>query len=175
MDCRDEKGERTTPGGLPLPRTQLDDGLLLRRRRREQGADLEPAVAAALHARDARRHAEGRLAGGAQVNAQALSCGLPLIITDAPGNVDAGSDGGALIARTNDIDSMADCDFVLIDREVNPVARALRQRGVDVTAIHNHALGDSPRLFYMHFWANDEPVKLAQALKAALDLTNSRP
>ena len=65
-------------------------------------------------------------------------------------------------------------DFVLIDKEVNAVAKTLRQQGVDVTAIHNHALMDTPRLFYMHFWANDDPVKLAQALKAALDQTNSR-
>ena len=65
-------------------------------------------------------------------------------------------------------------DFVLIDREVNAVAKALRQGGVDVTAIHNHALMDTPRLFYMHFWANDDPVKLAGALRAALDQTNSR-
>src|SRR5262249_45430768 len=43
-------------------------------------------------------------------------------------------------------------DFVLIDREVNGVARALREHGIDVTAIHNHGLMDSPRLFYMHFW-----------------------
>ena len=64
-------------------------------------------------------------------------------------------------------------DFVLIDKEVNAVAKALRQHGVDVTAIHNHALMDTPRLFYMHFWANDDPVKLAQSLKAALDVTNS--
>jgi hypothetical protein len=65
-------------------------------------------------------------------------------------------------------------DFVLLDREVNPVARTLRQHGVDVTAIHNHGLLDTPRLFYMHFWAVDEPAKLATALKAALDQTNSR-
>src|SRR6266404_3375848 len=65
-------------------------------------------------------------------------------------------------------------DFVLIDKEVNAVAKVLRQHGVDVTAIHNHALLDVPRLFYMHFWANDDPVKLAQALKTALDQTNSR-
>src|SRR5438094_5059459 len=65
-------------------------------------------------------------------------------------------------------------DFVLIDKEVNAVAKTLRQQGVDVTAIHNHALMDVPRLFYMHFWANADPVKLAQALKAALDQTNSR-
>jgi hypothetical protein len=65
-------------------------------------------------------------------------------------------------------------DFVLLDKEVNAVARILRQHGIDVTALHNHGLMDSPRLFYMHFWANDEPVKLAQGLKAALDRTNSQ-
>ena len=65
-------------------------------------------------------------------------------------------------------------DFVLLDQEVNPVARALRQHGIEVTAIHNHGLADTPRLFYMHFWANDDPAKLAQGLKAALDQTNRR-
>ena len=64
-------------------------------------------------------------------------------------------------------------DFVLIDKEVNAVARTLLQHGIDVTAIHNHGLMDMPRLFYMHFWANDDPVKLAQGLKAALGQTNS--
>src|SRR5438128_7209376 len=64
-------------------------------------------------------------------------------------------------------------DFVLIDKEVNTVAKALRQHGIDVTALHNHGLMDTPRLFYMHFWANDDPAKLAQGLKAALDQTNS--
>src|SRR5215510_13856420 len=64
-------------------------------------------------------------------------------------------------------------DFVLLDKEVNPVARALRQHGIDVTAIHNHGLMDSPRLFYMHFWGHDDAVKLAQGLKAALAQTNS--
>ena len=65
-------------------------------------------------------------------------------------------------------------DFVLIGREVNPVLRALREHGIQVTALHNHALGDNPRLFYMHFWANDDAFKLARGLKVALDLTNSK-
>jgi hypothetical protein len=65
-------------------------------------------------------------------------------------------------------------DFVLVDKEVNPVARVLRQHGIDVTAIHNHGLMDTPRLFYMHFWATDNAAKLASALKAALDQTNSQ-
>src|SRR5262249_59711293 len=65
-------------------------------------------------------------------------------------------------------------DFVLIDREVNPVARVLRQHGIDVTALHNHGLQDTPRLFYMHFWATDDAAKLAQGLKVALDQTTSQ-
>jgi hypothetical protein len=64
-------------------------------------------------------------------------------------------------------------DFVLIAGEVNAVARTLRGHGIEVTALHNHALADSPRLFYMHFWANDDAVKLARGLRAALDQTNS--
>ncbi len=65
-------------------------------------------------------------------------------------------------------------DFVLVDKEVNAVARVLRQQGIDVTALHNHGLMDTPRLFYMHFWATDDAVKLARGLKAALDQTNSQ-
>src|SRR5438093_1108456 len=64
-------------------------------------------------------------------------------------------------------------DFVLLDKEVNPVARTLRQHGIDVTALHNHGLADSPRLFYMHFWATDDAVTLARGLRAAPDQTNS--
>lgn len=59
-------------------------------------------------------------------------------------------------------------DFVLEPNEVNPVLRALRANGIEVTALHNHMLDDQPRLFFMHFWANDDVGKLAQGLKAAL-------
>jgi hypothetical protein len=59
-------------------------------------------------------------------------------------------------------------DFVLTGDEVNPVLRALRQHGIEVTAIHNHMLADQPRLFFMHFWGVDQADKLAEGLKAAL-------
>ena len=65
-------------------------------------------------------------------------------------------------------------DFVLVGPEVNRVARALKEHGIQVTALHNHGLGEEPRLFYMHFWANDDAVKLANGLRAALDQTDSQ-
>jgi hypothetical protein len=66
-------------------------------------------------------------------------------------------------------------DFVLLAAEVNPVIRALREGGIEVTSLHNHLLADEPRLFFMHFWANDDAVALARALRSALDRTGSRP
>ena len=64
-------------------------------------------------------------------------------------------------------------DFVLLGSEVNPVIRALREHGIAVTALHSHMLTEQPRLFFMHFWANEDAVKLAQGLRSAIDLTNS--
>jgi Domain of Unknown Function (DUF1259) len=63
-------------------------------------------------------------------------------------------------------------DFVLTAAEVNPVLRALRENDIEVTAVHNHMLDDQPRLFFMHFWANDDAAKLAKGLRAALDKVN---
>jgi hypothetical protein len=64
-------------------------------------------------------------------------------------------------------------DFVLLGKEVNPVIKALRENGIAVTALHSHMLQEQPRLFFMHFWANDDALKLAKGLRAALDQTNS--
>jgi len=64
-------------------------------------------------------------------------------------------------------------DFVLIAKEVNPVIKTLHDNGIEVTAVHNHMLNDQPRLFYMHFWANDDVNKLANGLKAALGKVNT--
>jgi len=63
-------------------------------------------------------------------------------------------------------------DFVLLSSEVNPVIKALRDNGIEVTALHSHMLTDSPHLFFMHFWANDDALKLARGLRAALERVN---
>ncbi len=66
-------------------------------------------------------------------------------------------------------------DFVMTADEVQPVIAALEANGIQVVAVHNHLLDEEPRLFFMHFWANDEAVKLARGLKAGLDRINSAP
>src|SRR6267378_395053 len=63
-------------------------------------------------------------------------------------------------------------DFVLVAQEVTPVLKTLRDNGIEVTALHSHMLEDQPRLFFMHYWANDDAQKLATGLKAALSKVN---
>jgi hypothetical protein len=60
-------------------------------------------------------------------------------------------------------------DFVMVSSEVNPVIKTLRANGIEVTALHSHMLDEQPRLFFMHFWANDDAIKLAKRLREALD------
>jgi hypothetical protein len=142
------------------------------------GAPTPPAAAAAAPSLDPKEIERSLGRSGRDVGAGVFQVSVPRVesITEngvpllpAMGvvtvlNFQAVADGKAAITG----------DFVLIDKDVNAVARALRQHGIDVTAIHNHGLFDTPRLFYMHFWAVDTPTKLAQGLKAALDQTNSR-
>jgi hypothetical protein len=62
-------------------------------------------------------------------------------------------------------------DFVIAGDEVNPLIRALRANSIEVTAVHSHMLTEQPRLFFVHFWANDDALKLAKGIRAALDRT----
>jgi hypothetical protein len=90
--------------------------------------------------------------------------GMPL---SPPGPFAAASElafqptGGGKAAITGDLVMTAD--------EVNPVIKALRANGIEIAALHSHMLVEQPRLFFMHFWANDDAVKLAKGLRAALD------
>lgn len=70
--------------------------------------------------------------------------------------------------------AVATGDFVLLASEVNAVIRALQSNGIDVTAVHSHMLDESPHLFFMHFWGNNEALSIARGLRAALDATNSK-
>lgn len=65
-------------------------------------------------------------------------------------------------------------DFVLTADEVNPVIKALSENNIQITAVHNHMLRESPRLFFLHFWGYDTPENLAKGIKAALDKVNAK-
>jgi len=78
---------------------------------------------------------------------------------------------GANFQPIGDGKAAATGDFVVTTDEVNPLIRALRTNGIEVTAIHSHMLDEQPRLFFVHFWANDDAVKLAKGLRGALDQT----
>ena len=62
-------------------------------------------------------------------------------------------------------------DFLVTGNEVNPLIRALRAGDIEVTAIHSHMLDEQPRMFFIHFWANDDAVKLARGVRTALETT----
>jgi Domain of Unknown Function (DUF1259) len=62
-------------------------------------------------------------------------------------------------------------DFLVTGDEVNPLIRALRAGDIEVTAIHSHMLDEQPRMFFIHFWANDDALKLAHNVRTALETT----
>jgi hypothetical protein len=64
-------------------------------------------------------------------------------------------------------------DLVLTEDELMPVIDRLRQGGIGVTAIHNHLLGESPRILYAHVHGHDDPARLAETVRAALALTKT--
>jgi Domain of Unknown Function (DUF1259) len=66
-------------------------------------------------------------------------------------------------------------DLVLVAPEVNPVIRVLVQNGIEITTIHSHMLTESPRLFFLHYWAVDDQAKVTKGLRAALDMMTSAP
>lgn len=76
-------------------------------------------------------------------------------------SINVQSDGAGKVVATG--------DFVMIDDEVNLVAAALRNAGIEITSLHNHMLHGSPALYFMHFWAHDTPDKVAAGLKQAVD------
>jgi Domain of Unknown Function (DUF1259) len=68
----------------------------------------------------------------------------------------------------SDHDATVMGDLVLLGKEVDPVMRALRSRGFEITALHNHLLGETPRVLYMHYMGRGPAKELAESLRAAL-------
>ncbi len=68
-------------------------------------------------------------------------------------------------------DAIAHGDLVLTESEVDPVISKLFEAGLEITAVHNHLIGETPRIIYVHFWGRGDVVKLAAGLRSALAVT----
>lgn len=74
---------------------------------------------------------------------------------------------------TMDDNSMMMGDLVLLDKEVAPVVSKLLSVDLQVTALHNHILGESPNIKYIHFSGKGNAVKLAEAIKSVISVTGT--
>jgi hypothetical protein len=144
---------------------------------RTPGADSAPGAQAATELGFDQKQVEQILGHAGKVNGGVLQIGVPRSekITDSGMTVppSMGVATALNFQPTGNGKAAITGDFVLLGPEVNPVIKALRQNGIAVTALHSHMLMEEPRLFFMHFWAQDDAVKLAKGLRAALDNTNS--
>jgi Domain of Unknown Function (DUF1259) len=64
-------------------------------------------------------------------------------------------------------------DLVLLDGEINPVISKLEERGIELSALHNHLLHENPRIMYIHFVGQGNEVEMAKGIWEALALTKS--
>jgi biotin operon repressor len=146
--------------GLALSKTPLSNSPV-------QASALAPEIDLVTAMLDRTLGAKGKVAGGV------YQFGIPRAETVRDGGmkvpVAMGSGEAINFQPTGNGKAAITGDFVLTAKEVNPVLRALRENGIDVTAVHNHMLDDQPRLFFMHFWAHDDATKLATGIRAALD------
>jgi hypothetical protein len=69
----------------------------------------------------------------------------------------------------SDQQAVVDGDFVMLEKELQSVLKALRSAGINVVAIHNHVETESPRVVFLHYWGVGPTTDLAKGLKAALD------
>jgi hypothetical protein len=144
---------------------------------RTPGPDAAPTAQSAVELGFDQKQVEQILGHTGKVNGGVLQIGVPRAETITDSGMAVPPSMGVATALnfqpTGSGKAAITGDFVLLGSEVNPVIKALRQNGIAVTALHSHMLMEEPRLFFMHFWANDDAVKLAKGLRAALDNTNS--
>lgn len=74
----------------------------------------------------------------------------------------------AVFAGSND-KAIVEGDFAMLESELQGVLKALRSGGIAITAIHNHMVGESPRIVFLHYWGAGNVSDLTKTIKAALD------
>jgi len=73
----------------------------------------------------------------------------------------------------SDDDATVMGDLVLLQDEINPVMKKLRQSGFEITSVHNHLVNETPRVMYMHYMGHGKAADIAQRLKAALAVSKT--
>jgi hypothetical protein len=86
-----------------------------------------------------------------------------------PAEMEAAGSSALFFQPTSGGKAVTNGELLMTADEVNPVAQALRKNNIQVVSVHNHLIEEEPRLFFMHFWGNDDATKLGQGLRAALD------
>jgi hypothetical protein len=71
----------------------------------------------------------------------------------------------------SDDNAVVDGDFVVLEKELQPVLKSLRTSGVNIVAIHHHMSGEEPRMLFLHYWGRGPAMELAKAVKTALSQT----
>jgi Domain of Unknown Function (DUF1259) len=95
----------------------------------------------------------------------------PVVENGMPVSAPLGGANAINFQPTGDGKAAITGDFLATGDEVNPLIRALRAGDIEVTAIHSHMLDEEPRTFFIHFWANDDALKLARNVRTALETT----
>jgi hypothetical protein len=95
----------------------------------------------------------------------------PVVENGMPVTAPLGGSNAINFQPTGDGKAAITGDFLATGDEVKPLIRTLRAGDIEVTAIHSHMLDEEPRTFFVHFWANDEALKLARGIRAALETT----
>jgi hypothetical protein len=72
-----------------------------------------------------------------------------------------------------DDDAMVMGDLVLLEEELNPVMEKLRASGFEISAVHNHLMGETPRVIYMHYMGHGAAAQLATSLHTALAVSKT--
>ena len=72
----------------------------------------------------------------------------------------------AAFAGTSD-DALVVGDFVMLENELQTVLKTLRSNGINIVAIHQHMIGENPRMIFLHYYGRGKALALAQAVKSA--------
>jgi len=105
-----------------------------------------------------------------------MSSGVYKVIIGRATNMHGIDMGNAMGVNTwaafagSDDQAIVDGDFAMLETEVQGVLKALRKRNINIVAIHNHMIGESPRIVFLHFWGIGPVTELAKGIKEALDV-----